>query len=72
MKFVKCTIKKCTQNNNVKFASFQIRSTLVDAVNGPIRLLLPQIEREPININKDDEYYEVLKSRQEHTSIIII
>ena len=28
-------------------------------------MLLPQIGREPININKDDEYYIALKSREE-------
>ena len=74
IKFVKCTIKKCRQtNNNVHFVLLQIRSTLVGAAlpstalmlfSRPIRALLPQIGREPININ-DDEYYETLKARKE-------
>ena len=73
--FLKCTIKKCTQtNNNVHFALLPIRSTLVDTMlhspatllfNRPIRALLLQIGREPININNDDKYYEALKSGQE-------
>ena len=29
--------------------------------NRPIRTLLPQIDRESINVNDDDEYYEALK-----------
>ena len=33
--------------------------------NRPIRALLPQIGREPINVINNDEYYEALKSRQE-------
>ena len=33
--------------------------------NRPIGVLLPQIGREPINVNNDDEYYDTLKSRQE-------
>ena len=47
-------------NNDVNFALLQIKSTLIDTVepspatllfNRPIRVLLPQIGREPININ---------------------
>ena len=33
--------------------------------NRPIRALLLQIGRDPININNDDEYYKALKPRQE-------
>ena len=33
--------------------------------NRPIRVILSQIGREPINVNNDDEYYKALKSRQE-------
>ena len=75
IKFVKCTIKKCKQNNNyVYFALLQIRSALLRAeypspammlFNRPIRSLLPEIDREPLNINTDDKNYEALKSRQE-------
>ena len=73
--FVKCTIKKCRQSNNdVNFALLQIRSTPIGTgipspamllFNKPIRVLLPQIVREAINVNKDDGYYNALKSRQE-------
>ena len=66
---------KCRQNNNnINFALLQIRATPIGTgisiptmllFNGPIRVLLPQISREPININKDNKYYEALKSRQE-------
>ena len=31
----------------------------------PIRALLPEIDRGPININKEDDYNKALKSRQE-------
>ena len=72
---MKGTSKKCRQNNNdVTFALLQIRSTLIGAgipspalllFSRPMRALLPLIEREPININKDDKHYEALKSRQE-------
>ena len=75
IKFVKCTIKKCRQtNNDVHFALLQIRSILVGTglpsaasllFNRPIRALLLQIGKEPINVNNDDESYEALKSRQE-------
>ena len=33
--------------------------------NMPIRVVMPQIGREPIDINKNDENYEALKSKQE-------
>ena len=33
--------------------------------NKPITALLPQMNREPININADDEHYEALKSCQD-------
>ena len=33
--------------------------------NTPIRALLPQIRREPIHVNSDDEHCEALKSWQE-------
>ena len=42
-----------------------IPSPAMPLSNRPIRVLLPQIGREPININKDDEYYKALKSRKE-------
>ena len=69
--------KKCRQNNNDgNFALLQIRSTPVGTgipspamllLNRPIRVLLPQIGREPMNINKDDAYYETLNQGQKHT-----
>ena len=75
IKFVKHTIKKYRQtNNDVHFALFQIRSTLVSTglpssaimlFNKPIRTLLPHMGRELINVNNDDDDYEALKSRQE-------
>ena len=33
--------------------------------NQPIRALLPQINREPININTEGEHYEALKAHQD-------
>ena len=75
IKYVKCTTKKCRQtNNDVNFALLQIRSTLEGPgilspatllFNRLIRALLPQIGRKPINITKDIEYYEALKSGQQ-------
>ena len=69
--FLKCTIMKCIQNNNdVNFALLQIRSLPIGAgipspatllFYRPIRALLPQIGREPINIS--DAYYKALKSK---------
>ena len=74
IKFVKCAIKKCRQSkNDVHFALFQIWLTLLGVelptpavllLNRPIRTL-QQIEREPLNINNNNEYNESLKSRQE-------
>ena len=68
VKFMKCTIKKCRQNNNdANFALLQIRSTPIGTgipspakllFSRPIGGLLPEVRREPININKDDEYYK--------------
>ena len=34
-------------------------------LNRPIWALLLKIDREPINVNNDDEYFETLKPRQE-------
>ena len=62
--------QKCHNNNDVNLASLQIRSTPVDAgipspatllFNRPIRSLLPQMNREPINIKNYNAYYEALK-----------
>ena len=62
VKFKKCTIKKCRENNNnVNFALLQIRSTLIGAggpnpamllFHRPIKVMSPQIGRESLNINK--------------------
>ena len=74
IEFVKCKIRKCRQYNiDVNFALLQTRSTLGTGIPSPAMLLLnrsiralwPQIGREPININKDAEYNEALKARQE-------
>ena len=66
-------IKKCRHtNNDVNFSSLHISSILIDTgipspatllFNRPLRVLLPQIDREPINNTNDDEYYEALKAR---------
>ena len=73
IKCVKCTIKKCRQTTY----GVEIRSTLVNAglpssdmilFNIPIRALLPQVVREPINVNNNNEHYEAFKSRQESCS----
>ena len=72
---VKCTITKGRQaNNDVLLALLQLRATpgsadlpspAIRLRNRPIRALLLQIGREPINVNNDDEYYEALISRPE-------
>ena len=74
IKFLNCTIKTCKwTNTDVHFALFQIRPTLIDTgmsspatllFNRSIKLLLPDIARDLINVNNDEEYYKVLKARQ--------
>ena len=74
IKFVKCTIKKCLDSNNgVNLALLQIRSLSIGTglpspamllFNRPGRGLLPQINREPININNDDVQYRAFKAHQ--------
>ena len=73
IEFMKCTFKKCRQNDNdVSFDLLHILLTQIGAgvssqamllFNMPIRVMLLQIGREPISINKEDEYYEALISR---------
>ena len=73
---MKCTIMKCIQtNNHIHFALLQIRPTPVASAglpslarmlfNRPIRALLPYTHSEQINVYKDDDYCEALKSTQE-------
>ena len=74
IKFIKCTIKKYLDtNNDVNLTLLQIRSTPMSAklpspamllFNRPIRGLLPQMNRGPININNDDGQNEALKSHK--------
>ena len=64
--------QKCFDDSyDVHLASLQIRAMPIGAglpsaatflFNRPIRVLLPQINRESINFNADDENYETLKS----------
>ena len=60
-------------NNDVNLVLLQIRlmpigtglpSQAILLFNKPIRALLPQINKEPINYSADHENYEVLKSWQ--------
>ena len=60
-------------NQDVSLALLQIRSTPIGTglpspttlpFNRPIRGMLPQIHREPINVNNDDVQYEALKAHQ--------
>ena len=70
VKFVKCTINKCLDTNqDISLTLLKIYSTPVGAglpspvtvlFKGQIRGLLPQMNREPININNDDTHYKVL------------
>ena len=63
--------QKCFDNNNdISFALFQIRSMPVGAglpspasllSSMPIRPMLLQVNREPINCHTDDENYRALK-----------
>ena len=75
IKFVKCTIQKCFDNNNVNLPLLQIRSMSIGVriphpatllFNIPIRSLLPQITRVPINIINNGAYYEALKVHQKY------
>ena len=61
-------------NTNVNPTLLQIRLTLIDAglpspamllFNRPIKGLLAQMNREPININNDDNQYEAHKTHQD-------
>ena len=74
IKFVKCTIKKCTDTNQeTNLALLQIQSTPVGEglpspatmlLNRPTQELLPQKNRAPINIENDDAWYEALGAHQ--------
>ena len=74
-KIVKHAIKIYHDNNDdVNLALLQIRSTPIGTglpspatllFNTLIRALLPQMNRDKINFNNDDEHYEVLKTCQE-------
>ena len=71
IKFVTCTIKKCIgSNQDVNLALFQKWSTSVGTgltspamllFNKPIRGLLLQIHKEPININNNDPHFKPSK-----------
>ena len=77
--FIKCTIKIYIDNNqDINLALSQICSTPVEAgllslavmlFNGPIRDLLPKMNRVPSNIHINDVQYEALKP---HHNIYII
>ena len=67
--------QKCFDNkNHVNLDVLQIRLTLIGTrlpspatplLNRHIGALLPQMNREPFNINADNDYYEVLKVHQD-------
>ena len=61
-------------NKDVNLILLQIRSTSIGTgvpspatllLNRPIQSQLPQMNREPININNDDAKYEALKAHQD-------
>ena len=64
----------CLDNNDVNVAFLQMRSVPIGAVlpspvtqlfNRPIRTLLPQTNRKPVNFNVDSEYNKALKTFQD-------
>ena len=67
--------QKCFDNkSNINLTILQIRPTPIDVglpstatllFNRPMGALLPQMNREPININAFDIHYEVLKACQD-------
>ena len=78
IKIVKCTIKKCLDNNDdVNLALLQIRPIPIWAelpssdtflFNRQFTALLLQMNREPISFNANDEHYEAIK----HAKISIL
>ena len=72
---MKHTIKKCLDNNdNVNLALLQMTSTPIATglpspatllFKRPIRALLPQINKEQINFDVDDEHYKTLRTCQD-------
>ena len=48
----------------IRLIGLGLPSTAILLFNRPIRGLLPQINREPININSKDAQYEALKAHQ--------
>ena len=67
--------QKCPDNNDdVNLALLQVRSTSIGTglpclatllFNRPMRVLLPQMNREQINFNADDKHYDTLKTCQD-------
>ena len=74
IKFVMCTLTKCFDTKgDLHIALLQIRMTLVGPglpspatilFNCPTRGIMPINNRPPMDINKDEEHYEVLVKRQ--------
>ena len=74
IKFVKCTIRKCLDTSqDINLALLQMQSTAVGvglpslvmmAFSRPIRGLLLQIDRVPINRDIDEVHYETLETHQ--------
>ena len=75
IKFIKCTIRKyLDDNDNINLGLLQMGSKPIGTglpspaillFNRPVRVLLPQICVEPININADDEHCKALKTNQD-------
>ena len=74
-KFVKCIIMNSLDNNyDVNVDLLQMRSIAVRSelpspaillFNGPIRPLLPKMNREPTTFNSESEHYEALRTCQD-------
>ena len=74
IKFVNHTIKKYLHSNSDNLTMLQMTSTPIGAglpipftllFNRPSRALLPNMNREPITFNADNEHYETLRICQD-------
>ena len=74
IKFIKCTIKKCTvSGGDIHMAMLQIGHTpqgqglpspAMLLFNYLVRGIKPVMDRQPINIDNDDEHHQALMHRQ--------
>ena len=74
IKFIKCTMKKFFDSGgDIHIAILQITTTPLGQslpspatllFNGPVRGIMPVMDRLPININNDEEHHKALTNRQ--------